>query len=144
MSWCECFANLSVRDRVRITPFLNTPPPFRSDEDSFGATCHCAISPPCNALCTGLHVDDPTPTTLHSPPTAQTTHSFVIGTPTNTSQRQGHSPPQGQEGPQDRRHRRQEAPGHPEEDERAAHPGHRGGQHVQGGRQRDSLCQPPR
>ncbi|PIG89701.1 nascent polypeptide-associated complex (NAC) subunit [Aspergillus arachidicola] len=36
------------------------------------------------------------------------------------SVRIGHSPPQGQEGPQVLRRRRQEAPGYPEEDERPA------------------------
>ena len=59
-------------------------------------------------------------------------------------QRQGYSPPQGQEGAQEHRCRRQEAPGHPQEDERPAHPGHRGGQHVQGGRQRHPLLRSPR
>lgn len=52
---------------------------------------------------------------------------------TKTKQRQGNPPPQNQEGPQDRRRRWQETASNAEENERATAPGHRGGQHVQGG-----------
>lgn len=59
-------------------------------------------------------------------------------------QRQGHAAEKGEEGAQEQRHGRQEAADDAQEDERAAHPGHRGGQHVQVGWERHSLLCPER
>jgi hypothetical protein len=60
----------------------------------------------------------------------------------NIQQRQRHTPPQDEEGALKvcfLGRRRQETPNSPQEDERSAHPGHRGSQHVQGRRECDPF-----